>query len=542
MKRIWILLLALFGATANAQELMIDSIAPGTMGAVGTAGMMGEVIYIPYFSGSKNAKKNFLIKRINSQNLTEDGTTALEIPKSYKYVASTFNGMSFLLSFYDESKKESVVMLCDAEGNVLNKKSYKTDAIIPYTAGGGMENFLMMQPLKSGGYKMEMINDSFKTQWSKSYTPESGNKWEIVEVQARMDKLAVIRKQTNSAGKYKFVMHGIQPETGDNAFLNEMTTQNINPYPTFITENEGMAFSGGFYYKDGVYSNQKPDGIFFSMLTPEGTLNQTVKAPYSQLIEDLKESYGDHFSKNNAGIYFLGGTMLHELPGFMMTGQLYTRKDNNDGTSTVFTAKDLVMVRFNLEGEYKGADAYETGEQKATVNGNIAKVSDLELAHWLNQRGFFGLKQIVNGPGTPALAYINKQSEGIDQMCYRKPKRTVKSEWISNPHCVDIDRAPDPNRKLTYNYSANDLTPPVLTRGIIPGHMEEPMVAYSLNKNALMIWKVPGPPVEMEEEPPTEPEDIHEPEDPEQIHEGEEPPAEGENEPPQKNSTAEIID
>src|SRR5690606_15687744 len=143
-----------------------------------------------------------------------------------------------------------------------------------------------------GAYTVEKIDTELKQKWEKSFSPPSGATWDIVSVKNSMEGLEIIRREKSPDGKYSFSLHALQREEGIDIAQNKITTEQIAPYPTFITSRDGMHITGGYYFKEGTYS-PRPDGVFIGNMSPAGTLNEVATIPFSQVVEALKSTLGN---------------------------------------------------------------------------------------------------------------------------------------------------------------------------------------------------------------------------------------------------------
>ncbi|MCB0700585.1 MAG: hypothetical protein H6551_11865 [Chitinophagales bacterium] len=500
MKKTGIILLMLLAfAQTKAQEFFIDSMDMSSFKGFCT-NEMGDMLGIPYFSTNKDNKQNFVIKRVNAMNLIIDGEQRLEIPETYKYINGSMSGGSYLMLFYDTKASETVMMLV-SNNNVEVKKTIKAGANEVMALTSPMpDNYTVITSGKRGAYTITLYNRSLEKVMENTFSPPAGKTRNIVSVKTTMEGIKIVYRDTDKDNKFAFHTQNIRPDSLIETFNIKATYKNINTYPTFSFNKDGITCTGGIYYQNGLNNNQKPDGVYISTLTPDGKPEMTAEVPYSQVIEDLKERIGDALSAKNTGIIFTGGIMAHESQSLFMIGEMFTRNDNTSGGSVV-KQQDLIILRFNMEGKYLGAEHIKVAPKEATVSGDLSKLSNMDLAAWLRNSGFGTFKYFMNAPMVPAMVYLKIDGKEPSQLCFQQGGSLKKQ---GSPHCFDV--APDPisNIKFTYKYNASALPNyPLSALDIIPNeHVIESASAYKLEDTRLRFIKVLAPPMDafMDEE------------------------------------------
>jgi len=451
---------------------------------------MAHYMYVPYFSTNKADKHNFVIKQVNNSNLQEERVTRLELPDTYVLKNSASNGEGYFLCFYDEIKKEDVFITV-FNGNIVKKKSSKNSGNIYIPIGAmGSQNFVIVTINSKGNYNIEMLDMEQETKWKKTFSAPSGTSWDIVSVKAKMEGPEIIRKENKSDGKYAFTIHKIQTDNGNEIVQNTIGTDELSAYPTFFSEKDGMGFTGGFYYKNGVYANQ-PDGVFFAMMMPDGSLNQVVTVPYSQVVEDIKSSLGEKYASGNTAIIFSGGIMAHETQSYIMTGQVIT-KENKDVGCSIQTG-DFVTVKFSFNQKYKGATVVKIPEQTISLTGDVSKTNIVDLGVWLKNASLLNFRYFLSTPGNPIIGYTTKQKDDMVSLCFKNVG--LKSD-TTQPVCLPVKRLPE----TTATYKFSGITVPLypIANHSIFTHPHEFMnvSVYELDKNTLFVRKMPLPPLE----------------------------------------------
>ncbi len=521
MKKWLIIPLLLFTATyhTSAQEMVIDSVDNAKFIGVQQGGEMGQFLYIPYFSTNKTDKKNFIIRQLNSQTFTEDQVIRLELPAGYILKSSTFNGSSYLLYFYDEARKEDVFI--STTGSDINKKKAvkSTGSIYTLLSGNSPEDFVIVSITGKGDYQVENTGLDLTSKWKKSFSAPSGVDRQVINVSNKMGRLEVLRKDSKNNNKYEFSAHYIQLDSGEDIAQTSFATEESKLYPTFFSEKDGMNFSGGYYFRDAVYSTQ-PEGVFFAQLTPQGTIEHLVTVPYSQVIEDLKNTVGNKITRENTVVIFTAGYLSHETQNFVMAGQVLA-KQQKEG-ATIIEVGDFVTVKFNIGKEYRGATYTPSENMIVEIKGDLSKTNMLDLGSWMGNSSLLSFSHFVNMPGHPVVAYKKYEKGGESFLCFRT--LGVKND-TTRPECMNLHR--DLTKTEPYTFGGNLYSRPVSYRGIIPStHDFGSLATYELNKNLLLLTKAPLPRLDMLMKP-IMPEDIgntpqHEqPEDDQRNNDGE---------------------
>ena len=528
MNRILTGLLCIAFFHASAQESILDSINTKSFTGIYQAGEMGEFIYVPYFSIDKEAKKNFIIKQLNGESLNTEGEVAIEIPTSYKLQTSAFNGSAYLLYFYDKNKKEDVLITLGVDGVVKKRITTKasSERVIPM-AGSEPESFVIVRVSKKGSYKISKTNINLEPAWEKSFKPTAGS-WTVVNVNNSIEGLSITRKENLGNNQYKFTVHTIQPDQGETISEAQIKQGDITGYPNFFHNSQGMGFCGGVYYKNGTYNSKNPDGIFGAMLSPDGSIEQMMNVPYSQLIEDVKNSVGSELAKANAGIVFSKGMFAPDIDGAIMVGEVYRVDKNEDKGGKVYL-KDFIVIQFGREGKYKKATVIKSPQRVLTLNGDLSTTNNIDIANWLVNSSLTKFQYfLANMPY--AFGFITDKDE-VDNICFHG---TLKVADTIPPACFEIAQMKQGANK-TYKFSKGSLknnNPKQF--GIVPNPMSfEKVTTYELAHNMVFFRKIPAPdleefmvviePEEPEEEEPQEEEEEMEEEEPEEEEPKEEP-------------------
>lgn len=488
MKRIIIGATILFMAasTAQGQEYMIDSIKSSQFIGVQQAGEGGQILYVPYFNANKADKNNFIIRQMNGMNLTEEAITRIEVPNSYSLRKSAFNGSVYFLMFFDETKKEDVILTVE-NSNVVKKMTFKqsNNTYLPFCINGN-ENFTLVTINSKGNFEIEMLNKNLESKWKKKYNADAGSSFDIIDISPSNMGLEIFRK-INKGNNYSFNTIVIQPDNGEEVINTTISHSEFQPYPTFISEKDGMKFCGGFFFKNGVYSNT-PDGVFFASMNPEGKMEQTLSVPYSQVIEDLKNSLGSKLSGSDVTIAFSGGTFSHETQTFSLTGHVIS-KTNVEGGAKI-TIGDIVTLKFNLQSNYLGATAIKSNNEVISIKGDLSSTKMLELGIWLSNANIMPFKFYTQLPGNPIFGYEQIAENKLANLCFRNSG--IANDTLQ-PICVSITR--EPVKEQTYSYAGIPATGyPVMPYAVFTSQHEISHVTiYELHNNQLFLRKMQMP-------------------------------------------------
>ncbi len=464
--------------STQAQEFMADSIAKGTAPYVGNGGDMGQIIYTYYKQANKpnTLKVDLLDPQMRSMSKLSIDTKDLG-----EVMSSGTNGQLYGFVFYNESKKNATLYVTDPNGQVNNKmalKGIKSATNKVYVIFGmNPENFLLIQETKSG-YAATCYNSKLEEQWNLT-----GNK-QLVSMKSNMDVIHLLCKE-ESSGAVKYSLATIQTEEGSMVSDVDMIDGDDNFYPLFINIFEGMGSTGGFYFTGGKGIDKTPEGVYMSSLTPDGKIEEVVKTPYSQVIQDIKSGYAQKLTSGAYKIMLHQGGRKMDGTGFVMNGEIYSTKKMADGSSRV-TVYDLITIYYGPEMKYEKTVVTKKHSKECTVKGNITKQNDIEIGKWVKAKNFFDFRAYKESDAKPNI--ICTQDDGHTyQLCSRVAGDTV----IMNGVCFIIDQlAGERNEELVLN---SDDPNNMKGLGIIDVGMPDRTVLYAYKDNRVMIWTNPYP-------------------------------------------------
>lgn len=483
-----VLLLTFFNVLG--QETIVPGINASKFNGVSLCGHPEQYLYIPAFIKAGDDKKNFSLSNLEPNTLMEENKAMLELPTGYQLLSASFSGANHILFFYDESKKEDVILSVTGE-NVNKKKTIKHNGDSYIALNSEIpEYFIYVTIDKKGNYEIKKVDLNLETIAEKSYSAPSGTNWDIISVNTGEQGIKITRKESKSDNKYAFAIHTIDPNELSDIDQQTLGNEDIAAYPTFFKSNEGMNYSGGYYYNDGKYTG-KPDGVYFAMLSPDGRMEQTAKVPFSQVIEDIKTSEGEKLVKANTSITFVDGFMSPENQSFVLIGQLFTRNDNEGGSK--ITMGGIVTVNFSEEMKYMFATATDIESYSIELKGNLKEVNNLDLGVWLNNASLLPYKFRVNRPGYPLVAYQSITADNMVNLCF--VTIGVKGKHPESL-CSIINR--EPIKKNAYSFNGIKAAQyPAHTYGILRGMHEAPTTLYyQLNNDMLVFYPKPFPPLE----------------------------------------------
>lgn len=526
MKRFYILFVLCFLAiNVSAQEHIVPDFDRNKFKGVVAGAGMEKFLYIPYFNKVDKGNANFTIARLNYQDLSEEEITTIEIPATYSLTASGYSAGYYLLIFYDKDKDEDIYITV-SNNNINQKKTVKHKNDNKHILNTNIpEGFVVITIEKKGGYIIEKIGYDLEVSWEKEYAPESGESWSILSIKPFMEDLEIIRKEKKSGNRYLFTQHLIPTTGGEDSRKFTINTNEVKGYPTFYSSNEGMSFVGGYYYKDGAYTD-KPDGLFFAVPSPDGELEQLAKVPYSQVLEDLKSTVGSKLLSPNTTILFTDGIMSHETQSLIMSGIVLTidKKDNGCKVQT----GDVVTVQFSIERGYKSANVVEIEDYSFELKGDCSETNILDLGSWMYKSQMLPFQGYLKMPGAPLLSYIKHGDNNILELCIKNAALAVDT---GKEMCVIVAEAPIETESRTFN-GLNTLPKKSHKHGLISSNEDfNSIIKYEIS-DLLKFQRISFPDLEklrvhIPPEMPEEPEPIEE----EEIMEEEPNTQEGEQQP-----------
>lgn len=465
-------------AGAQAQEFMVDSIAKGTAPYVGSGGDMGQIIYT-YYKKSKSPDK-LNIDLLDPQ-MKSMGTLNIDTKDLGEVISSGTNGQSFAFVFYNKAKKEATLYITDPNGQVNNKMSLKGIKSIDDKAyvvfGMNPENFILIQETKSG-YAATCYNASLEEQWTKTDDKQ------LVSIKSNMDVIHILCKEENS-GAVKYSVATLQTEQGSIISNIDMLEGNDNLYPLFVNTAEGIGSTGGFYFTGGKGTDKTPEGIYMSSLTPDGKVEQIVKTPYSQVIQDIKSGYAQKLTSGSYKIMLHQATRKMDGTGFVMNGEIYGIKKMADGSARV-TIYDIITLYYDPEMKYEKTMVTKKHSKECVVKGDITKRNDIEIGKWVKDKNFFDFRTYKETDAVPNIISTSDDSHTY-QLCARVPGDSV----VINGVCFIIDQlAGERDEELVLNSDdRNSMT----GLGIIDIGMPDRTVLYGFKDNRVMVWTNPYP-------------------------------------------------
>lgn len=476
-------------AGAQAQEFMIDSIAKGTTPYVGNGGDMGQIIYTYY---KRTQKPNTLKVDLLDPQMKSMSTLNIDTKDLGEVVSSGTNGQLFGFVFYNRSKKNATLYITDPNGQTSEKMSLKGINSIDDKAyivfAMDPENFILIQGTRSG-YKATCYNTKLEEQWNVT------GKKELVSIKPNMDIIHLLCKE-ESGGAVKFTIANLQVNEGTLVTQTDMVDGDDNFYPLFINIAEGIGSTGGFYFTGGKGIDKTPEGIYMSSLTPDGIIEQIVKTPYSQVIQDIKSGYAQKLTSGEYKMMLHEGTRKMDGSGFVMNGEIYSTKKMADGSIRV-TIYDIITMYYDPELKYEKTVVTKKHSKECVVKGSITTQNDIEIGKWVKEKNFFDFRTYKETDAVPNIVCTQDDSHTY-QLCARVPGDTV----IINGVCFIIDQlAGERDGELVLNSDDHNNMKGL---GIINIGMPDKCVLYALKDNRVMIWTNPYPENKEYQDEPTE--------------------------------------
>jgi len=483
MKKTALALLMLL-ATNHAiysQEYFIDSIDQKQFTGFYYSGDMAQHLAIPYFSTNKAVKQNFIIKQLNADGLIEERSASFEIPAGYSLKTLLRNDEGMLVIFANNAKKEDVFMSI-AGDNIIKKKSFKQNGYTYYNASAVGNTFVLAGVDNKGDYYVESFDKELNSLWKKQYNAPRGTTYSIIGLNVNMGMLQILRKEEEN-GKYKISKIGLHSDNGEEAYTSAIHNDSVKAYPTFFAEKDGMNYSGGYFYRDAIYT-ERPDGIYFAILRNDGIAEQVATVPYSRVVEDLKATLGSKLTDKNTTLVFTDMLVMHEMQSYYMTGQLVTSEKTEGGAN--ITLGEYVTLKFSFENEYKGAVATKDKIATIKLKGDVSKTNITDLGIWLKNAGLLTIKGYGFLPGAnPILAVKNKQ-DNFDKLCFinaEKPEKQMPEL------CVDLTMNPMEAQVYDFNGIAAPVYPVQATNlRFHPQHLTA-YYSYELFNNTLRMHR-----------------------------------------------------
>lgn len=460
----------------QAQEFVLDSIATNTTPLIIPGSGMNQMIYAVYEkTGHKDKVTVTMLDPMLAPMMTKD----LNAKGFGNILAFVGDEQASLFLFYDDSKKKATLVTYDFEGNIASQKAYKgitaNDDIALYRTLSPENFVLVSQTSKKAGFKVEGIDSKLDIKWTYN------GKQKMVNAALNMDLLDITAVSQSPQGGETYSVISIQTETGDAVSNNILKHEEQLLYPTFASNKEGMGFTGGLFFKDGNPNNKTPDGIFIAQVAPDGEMAEFATAPYSLIIEDIKdEQVSEQLASGKYKLMPVATTRKMDGSGSMLVCELFSRKKTADG-NTRFEVMDLVSINFNMEQKYENLTVIKKEKKNTTVKGELAKANnDWSVATWLLQNGFFDFKLLQDFGGRQALGYTTINN-GEQSLCFNNLSAT-KSDCV--PYGTRI--LSGSSTPSTYTSGQKKLA----SSGILSASMES-VVVFENNGKQVLLYTLP---------------------------------------------------
>ena len=523
---ITLLLISIINVT-NAQEITIES--PGARGFSGVKSINGEIVFTTWF-GEKTETKgmaNFVLK-LYDKDLKEIKSTEVEVTKFSELASSAFTGKYFLFIFVDALKKNRTMITLDASGNIIQKKSEEdvrrallTAENFPIIHVLNQDEFILLRPMKEKkfGFEIERLDKDLNSKWVKSHIPEDGI-LKVQDLKVTNNKLYILREQNPSrtSDNYVYSVQSFDVATGDQLYSADLKDGTDGGAPSFIRVAEnGEVATGGMYFKGSEYDDKNSDGVFFAIISPEGTITQFTKKTW----DSMKDQISGEFSSALLGgkTKIMVEDVIKKKDGtFMVITEQFKKANNSNltgsgagamlgggGSSTAtgpeigFTVLDFVFFNFDATGKLTGIDVVGKINKEAKVSGKIASEKGLAIAQYMRERGFFCYKETIEHNGKQIIVFRN--DDGIKSKAYFLPVGTKSTEGIGS---VDMDRWVSENlnklgrfAKATgggqYSFNSDNTSDTYSLYKNITSFKPGFMLMYDYNQKGLKVWLEPVP-------------------------------------------------
>jgi len=449
---------------ANAQEITID--APNSRGFSGVKSINGEIVFTTWF-GEKTENKgmaNFILK-LYDKELKEIKTTEIEVSKYSELASSSFTGKYFLFIFVDVMKKNRTMVTLDSKGTIVQKKSEEDvrRALLiaenfPIVHVLNEDEFILLRPMKEKkfGFDIERLDKDLNSKWTKSHIPEDGI-WKVQDSKVVGNKLYLLREQnpSRSSDNYVYSVQCFNVADGEQLFSTDLVNGEDGGAPAFIRiTSKGEVATGGIYFKGSKYDDKNSDGMFFCVISEDGTISKFSKKSW----DSVKAKISGEFSSALLGgkTKIMVEDVIRKTDGtFMVICEQFKKANdaNNTGSgagallggtsssSTTtgpeigFTVLDFVFFNFDDAGELTSIEVVKKQNKEARVTGKIASEKGLAIAQYMYGRGFFCYRETIENNGKQVIVYRN--DDGFKSKAYFLPVGSASTEGIPS---IDMDR------------------------------------------------------------------------------------------------------
>jgi hypothetical protein len=433
--------------------------------------MNGDYFYT-FFFGEKTDNKgmaNFILA-IYDKDLKEIKKTEIEISKNSNLAASCFNGNAFMFIFSDFLKNKRTIATFTKDGTIIKlnvEEDVRTRLLMPENnpeiLGVNDNEFLVIKPEKEKkfGYEIERVNKELTNVYTKSFFPEKGI-WSIEDCKLKDGKLYLLRKEKANAlmgDKHVYSVQSLNVETGDQQYSTPLVNDDDGGYPDFITVDEkGQVASGGMYFKGGKYDEKNSDGLFFTLLNADGSVQKFSKTSWKKVKEQIKGDFSSNLvggktkvliealiQKKDGNYVIVGETWrksndaastgIGAVTKFGGLGGGSSSSSSSNGSEKGFTLMDFAMFNFDSNGELTSIDRIEKTTKEAVIKGSLADEKGLAMAQELQKRKFFCYRNLVEANGTQYIMY--KNDDGLKTRAYFLP---VGATSAANIGSIDMDK------------------------------------------------------------------------------------------------------
>ena len=450
-----------------AQEVTIEGLS--ARGFSGVKSINGEFYYTFYF-GEKTDNKgmaNFILA-LYDQNLKSVKNAEIEISKNSELAASAFNGQYFLFIFADLSKKKRTMVTLDKNGIIIKQNveedvraALLTPDNYPEIHGISENEFVIVRPEKEKkfGYEIQRVDKNLNSKWTQSFFPEKGV-WSVEDSKLSGDKLILLRKEKANAllgDKHTYSVQSVNLETGEAVYSTALVNEDDGAYPDFIrVDDKGVVATGGMYFKDGKYDDKNSDGLFFALISPDGTISKFSKSSWKKVKDQIKGDFSSDLVGGRTKV--LVEDIIQKKDGnYMVIGETWRKSNSSDNTGSGslrklggigggsssssdskdkgFTLMDFAFFNFDAKGDLSSIDKVEKVTKEAVIKGSLAEEHGLAMAQNLYKRKFFCYRNTIEANNKQYIMF--KNDDGFKCKAYFLP---VGASSVTGIGSIDMDK------------------------------------------------------------------------------------------------------
>lgn len=487
---------------ASAQEVNVDSVTNHSFGGVVTA-QHGSKAYTYYISGVGDEKKKMAALNVVSfgPQLEPNEKMSIDVSKTTIVLTSAFVDGFYIFLLGDPAAKTRTMVQFNRDGKVGFTK--KEEGVAPaafaktlqYKIYSTMpEGVAVIIPGgKNGSYNITCYNSrNFEEKWKQEFVPKSGT-MEVILFNQFMERLMVLEKSKPDSKKERYIYNlrtiildrGIET---DNTELKDAETGEYF-YPSFITEERGSDFTGGIYYKDGIFDEKNPGGILAGQISPNGRMGRRVKIAFAELKKFIPDNVVN--SIQNGSQLILQDIFRSRNNELVISCELVTRKYDAASGEAKVTISNPFLIYTNYENEIVGVSSIpDIPATNLSIKGRIAGSNIFTLASWLKNEGLFAYRFNSHINSEPHVCYTYLDSGSKKAILF-----PADSPMISKMSSLPLDRMKakikmDKSGVINISTDENDGILPIWQYQKIVFTENETLYMYNLSEPRLLITRI----------------------------------------------------